>query len=110
MKFKIAIVSNGVNVGKPAMWTDETSSSRYGIGCITIGDEGPDFGPADYILGTDFAGTPGRTAAKVCADAVLMDRDQASRSYENQEGFITPEQVEILRRFCSQWPDGPQIV
>jgi hypothetical protein len=109
MKIQIAVVANGEDSGKPIVWTDETSGSRYGIGVVSIADEGPDFGPADEIPGTDYEGTPGRTAAQICADAVAMDRNQASNSFDHPEGFITSEQVEILRRFCAQCPDGPQI-
>jgi hypothetical protein len=109
MKIQIAVVANGKDSGKPVVWTDETSGSRYGIGVLSIADEGPDFGPADQIPGTDYEGTPGRTAAQICADAVAMDRSQASKSFDHPEGFITPQQVAILSRFCSQWKDGPKI-
>lgn len=98
MRFQIAIISNGEKAGQPICWTDETCSSRYGFGVLNVGAE--DFGPADVIPGTDLPGRTGRTSGKICVDAVVMDRNH---------GFITTEQVDILRRFCSQWPDGPQI-
>lgn len=104
MKFQIAIIANGPKVGTPIHWTDETCSSRYGIGCISDGDT--DYGPNDIIAGTDYPGQPGRTAAQICADYVKMD---ASVSEQNGGYLATQEQVNILRRFCSQNPLGPQV-
>jgi len=108
MKIQIATC----NDGSPVFWTDETSSSRYGIGTVSLGNYsgelvGEDFGPADRIPGTDFIGHPGRTSAKIATDYVTMDRACAAQNQRNP--IATEEEVEILSRFCAQWPTGPQI-
>lgn len=78
-------------------WTDETCSTRYGIGTIEIG--GVDHGPADLVPHD----TLGRTvAAWLCDSYSWVDRYGRAGSYSKEE-------IEILRRFCSQWPDGPQF-
>lgn len=103
MKFQIAIVANGPKVGIPIEWTNETCSNRYGIGCISDGET--DYGPGDIIPGTDFPGLPGRTAARICADYVVMDWSVS----RDREPSATQEQVDILRRFCAQDQFGPQV-
>src|SRR3989304_298270 len=51
-KMKVLIAKGLMTVGGTTVdshWTDETSSSRYGIGTIEIGDQ--DYGPADVVPG-----------------------------------------------------------
>lgn len=104
MKIQITVSQDG----NPVFWTNETSSSRYGIGAVSLGTLGEhkligdDYGPADIVPRTE-----GRSAAQICADMVLMDRHNAESNYH--EPYCTAEEVSILARFCAQWPDGPQI-
>lgn len=79
------------------VWTDETASSRYGIGTIQIGDQ--DHGPADLVPHD----TLGRTVAQYLCDSYAWGNQYG------REGFVTAEQIAILRRFCAQWPQGPQF-
>ena len=78
-------------------WTDETCSSRYGIGTISF--DGDDHGPADIVPGDSL----GRTVAQWLCDSYSWG------TRYGRDGFYSQEEIEILRRFCSQWPDGPQF-
>lgn len=80
-----------------ACWTDETSSSRYGIGTIEIGNQ--DYGPADLVPEDEC----GRTIAQWLVDSCAWG-DRYGR-----KGFYSSDELSVLKRFCSQWPEGPQL-
>lgn len=106
MKFQIATCHNGTAI----YWTDETSSNRYGIGTVSLGNNkgeliGNDYGPTGVVPDSDFAGYLGRTAAQIAYDCVLMAQHFAGGG----KSQIGAEQIRRLARFCSQCPTGPQI-
>lgn len=78
-------------------WTDETSSNRYGFGTICFEDW--DYGVKDLVPGDKLK----RTVAQWLCDSYLWG------SKYGRDGYYNPEEMEILKRFCSQWPDGPQF-
>ena len=80
--------------GGTAILTTDSPGSHYGIPVLRIEaeDVDGDFGPADVVVKKP----PFITAADVvCGWA--YDRDR------------THDEVEAARRFCAQWPDGPQV-
>lgn len=78
-------------------WTDETSSNRHGIGTISIG--GVDHGPSDRL--------PGDKTGRTIADLVCSSYAWGRRY--NVNGFYSFDEIEKLRMFCAQWPEGPQF-
>lgn len=79
--------------GHTAILTTNSSASSYGVPVLRIEGKGlddwPDLGPADAL-------PSGHTAARLVVNA--MDT-----------GFWTPNDIEAGRKFCAQWPDGPQV-
>src|SRR5512137_1311041 len=80
-----------------ARWTDETPASRSGIGSIDI--NGIDYGPADMV--------PGDGAGRCVAQWLCDSRGWGDRY--GRTGPYSKQEIQILRRFCSQWPEGPQF-
>ena len=80
------------NIENPAwIWTDETCSSRYGLGCIQI--EGVDYGVSDVPASEQYGRTVGQ---------VLQIAYSAALDSRNNTEFPLQSQVEIIQRFLNQ--------
>lgn len=91
MKIKIPNTENMV-------WTDETSSSRYGIGCVQV--DGVDYGPKDIPAGEQYR----RTVAQLVVLAYSIALDA-----KNNTKFPSNNEVETINRFLSRDPDGIRV-
>ncbi len=80
------------------IWTNETSSSRYGIGCVQVG--GVDCGPKDIPSGEPW----GRTVAQL----VVLAYSTALDGKNNTE-FPNDTEVETINRFLAQDPEGIRV-
>jgi len=83
--------------------TTESPASHYGVPVLRVEGKGtedwPDLGSAD-LLGSGI--TAGQFVVE-CASGVLP-KDVGGRIHPMSE-----EVREAARRFCAQWPEGPQI-
>jgi len=81
--------------GAMAYLTTESPASRDEalVLAVRAGDVDGDFGPADLIYD---AGVPAMTAAAL----VEVWASSPDRS---------DDEIEAARRFCAQWPEGPQV-
>ena len=79
--------------------TTEHPASHYGIPVLLgTNPEGP-FGPADNIVSQayrDLFGEEYRSAGEMVARNVSHNR-------------VPADVIDAARRYCSQWPDGPQV-
>lgn len=91
MKIKIPNTDNMV-------WTDETCSSRYGIGCVQV--DGTDYGPKDIPAGEQY----GRTVAQLVVLAY-----SAALDAKNNTEFPSNNEVETINRFLGQDPEGLRV-
>ena len=89
--------------GVKAYFTTESSASHYGVPALRVEGKGvedwPDFGPSE-VLGS---GISAGAFVVACASGVLP---------KGFGGTIHPmckSTREAARKFCAQWPEGPQI-
>jgi hypothetical protein len=80
------------------VWTDETCSNRYGIGCVQV--DGVDYGPKDVPPGEPY----GRTVAQLVVLAY-----SAALDAKNNTEFPSNSEVETINRFLGQDPEGIRV-
>jgi hypothetical protein len=85
--------------------TTNSPMSNYGIPVFRLAqefddpDRRTDYGPTDLIMHGEAAETFGPEPAA----------ETIARWVEGQREALPDEVVDAARRFCAQWPEGPQI-
>ena len=103
MNHEIRIKSTGEIYG----WlTTNSPMSHYGCPALRLAepfddpDRTTDYGPADLVTHGEAAETFGPEPA---AETIV-------RWVEGQREALSDEAVGAAKRFCAQWPTGPQVV
>jgi hypothetical protein len=83
--------------------TTESPASHYGIPALRIEGKGcadlPDYGPSDVLP----SGVTAGAFVAECASGVLP------KGFGGTIHPMTTATREAARKFCAQWPEGPQI-
>lgn len=90
-----------IQINDRMTWTDETPTSRYGLGCIQI--QGQDYGPADKYPGDNWD----RTVGMHVIISYLLKLDP--RACDGEWTPPTVAEINTINKWLSQDPDAGYI-